>query len=99
MGFLDFLKGKEYREESSDIKEESIEESSELNGEETVEEIVRSAVGEIEEEINHLLLDLIMVVYMFSYFLDTLEAEYTLNKNISLHAYIFFFHSNYLSTS
>ena len=50
MGFLDFLKGKEYREESSDIKEESIEESSELNGEETVEEIVRSAVGEIEEE-------------------------------------------------
>ena len=50
MGFLDFLKGKEYREESSDIKEESLEESSELNGEETVEEIVRSAVGEIEEE-------------------------------------------------
>lgn len=50
MGFLDFLKGKEYREENSDIKEESIEESSELNGEETVEEIVRSAVGEIEEE-------------------------------------------------
>lgn len=50
MGFLDFLKGKEYREESSDIKEESIEESSELSGEETVEEIVRSAVGEIEEE-------------------------------------------------
>lgn len=50
MGFLDFLKGKEYREENSDIKEENIEESSELNGEETVEEIVRSAVGEIEEE-------------------------------------------------
>ena len=50
MGFLDFLKGKEYREESSDIKEENLEESSELNGEETVEEIVRSAVGEIEEE-------------------------------------------------
>ena len=50
MGFLDFLKGKEYREENSDIKEESLEESSELNGEETVEEIVRSAVGEIEEE-------------------------------------------------
>ena len=50
MGFLDFLKGKEYREGSSDIKEESLEESSELSGEETVEEIVRSAVGEIEEE-------------------------------------------------
>ncbi|MDD5945753.1 MAG: signal recognition particle-docking protein FtsY [Clostridia bacterium] len=44
MGFLDFLKGKEY-------KEENVENSAEnQTAEESVEEIVRGAVSEIEEE-------------------------------------------------
>ncbi len=44
MGFLDFLKGKEYRDNNENANENINE------NEETVEEIVRDAVSEIEEE-------------------------------------------------
>lgn len=46
MGFFDFLKGKDYKEDGSEYANENAVSSSE----ETVEEIVRSAVDEIEEE-------------------------------------------------
>ena len=46
MGFFDFLKGKDYKEDGSEYANENAVSSNE----ETVEEIVRSAVDEIEEE-------------------------------------------------